>query len=490
MKHLTTTLLLAGLLLATLSCGDASSETKETKPADDSGSAPVSETEVLNERERVSDDLPEKDYGGKTFRIFLRQDYEYEFDVTETNGETINDAVFARNAKIAERFNVTYASTAETAIWGQGIFNKAIANSVAAGDNAYDIVAGYMCDITPTVSQGLYINWKEIPCVNLEKPWWSSLMIDAYTINDRIYMITGDLALSYWKSITGLAFNKQLASDYDLEDLYALTSEGKFTFAKMTEICKEVAADLDGNGTWDEKDRYGFTSNYSTGIDAYKEAFGLSVIVKDDDGLPQFDVASDRCVEVLDGLATFYKNHYGYMATAEQVPFVEPMFLENRAMFMSATFKDIEALRSMDTDFGILPYPKWDEAQENYGTTVQDGASVFLVPKTVDDPEFVGIITEALAAESYKSVVPAYYDVVLKTKASRDEESAEMIDLIRDCIVVDFGYMHSTALDTVGHLFVQQARTNNPNIVSAFKSKEKAAQKKLDAIVEFYFAEE
>lgn len=488
MKQPITALLLSALLLATLGCGDTSAETKETNPADDT--AAVTETEELNEREQVSDDLPEKDYGGKPFRIFLRQDFEYEFDVKETDGETINDAVFARNADVAERFNITYETTAESAIWGQGIFNKAIANSVTAGDNAYDIVAGYMCDITPTVTQGIYLNWKDIPCVNLEKPWWSSLMIDAYTINDRIYMITGDLALSYWRSITGIAFNKQLASDFDLEDLYTVTREGRWTYEKMTEISKDIATDLDGNGTWDEKDRYGFTSNYSTGIDAFKEAFGLNVVIKDEDGLPKLDVASDRCVEVLDGLANFYKNHYGYMANADQVSFVEPMFLENRAMFMSATFSGIESLRNMDTDFGILPYPKWNEAQEIYGTTINDSASVFLVPKTIDDPEFVGIITEALAAESYKHVVPAYYDVVLKTKASRDEESAEMIDLIRDCIVVDFGYMHSTALDTVGHLFVQQARTNNPNIVSAFKSKEKAAQKKLDAIIDFYYSDD
>ena len=108
----------------------------------------------------------------------------------------------------------------------------------------------------------------------------------------------------------------------------------------------------------------------------------------------------------------------------------------------------------------------------------------------MDDPEFVGIITEALAAESYKSVVPAYYDVVLKTKASRDEDSAEMIDLIRDTIIIDFGYIHSTALNTVGHLFVQQVRAGTSNIVSAFKSAEKAAQKKLDAIVDFYYSEE
>ena len=95
-----------------------------------------------------------------------------------------------------------------------------------------------------------------------------------------------------------------------------------------------------------------------------------------------------------------------------------------------------------------------------------------------------------MAAESYKSVVPAYYDVVLKTKSSRDEDSARMIDLIRDTVKIDFGYIHSTALEGAGHLFVNQVRNYTSTIASAFKGIEKAAQKKLDQIVEFYYRDE
>ena len=56
------------------------------------------------------------------------------------------------------------------------------------------------------------------------------------------------------------------------------------------------------------------------------------------------------------------------------------------------------------------------------------------------------IITEALASESYKNVIPVFYDVALKTKSARDEESSAMIDLIRDTLTFDFGYINSGAL--------------------------------------------
>ncbi|MCL2159117.1 MAG: hypothetical protein FWH48_06905, partial [Oscillospiraceae bacterium] len=53
-------------------------------------------------------------------------------------------------------------------------------------------------------------------------------------------------------------------------------------------------------------------------------------------------------------------------------------------------------------------------------------------------PEYAGAVSEALAAESYRLTVPAYYDVLLTSKVARDEESTEMIDIIYKGAVYDF----------------------------------------------------
>ncbi len=491
MKKITTLLLLAAMLSASVltSCGGVDTGAASDTKANDATTDAVIETEPTDPRQLVSDDLPEKDYSGKTFRMMLREGYEYEFDIEEADGDTMNDAIFNRNLKISERYGVDFETTAVSAVWNEGVFNKAISTSITAGDNAYELVCGYMCDITPTITQGLYINWYDIPHVNLEKPWWSALMTEAFTINDRIFMITGDLALSFWEMMNGVAFNKAVASANDLEDMYTVVEEGRWTMDYLEEVSKNVSKDLNGDSVWDKADMYGWASNFSTGIDAMKEAFGLSIVVKDEKGLPQFTVATDKTVEVLERVGAFYKNHSGFMAEGNMDADANNMFIEDRALFLALRMETVSDLREMNTDFGLIPYPKWDEAQETYGSTVQDGATVFLVPQTIDDPEFVGIITEAMAAESYKTVVPAYYDVVLKTKSSRDEESSRMIDLIRDTVKIDFGYIHSTALNGAGHLFVNQVRAGTSNIASAFKSIEKAAQKKLDEIVEFYYNE-
>ena len=162
------------------------------------------------------------------------------------------------------------------------------------------------------------------------------------------------------------------------------------------------------------------------------------------------------------------------------------MFAGNRALFYAIFFANITSLRTMETDFGILPYPKLDESQAQYSSTSRDNFDLFVLPVDVKDKEFSGIITEALCAESYRSVVPTYYDVVLKTKTSRDEESAEMIDIIRDSLTFDLGYLCSTSLNGLGHIFVNLVRNNSTDLASKYASAENAAQAALQEMLAAY----
>ena len=46
------------------------------------------------------------------------------------------------------------------------------------------------------------------------------------------------------------------------------------------------------------------------------------------------------------------------------------------------------------------------------------------------DPDKISVILEAMAGKSHDTLLKAYYDVTLKRKNSRDDESAEMLDII------------------------------------------------------------
>ena len=50
-----------------------------------------------------------------------------------------------------------------------------------------------------------------------------------------------------------------------------------------------------------------------------------------------------------------------------------------------------------------------------------------------------GAVLEAMASESHTGVIPAYYDITLRTKVTRDAESEAMLDLIFADRVFDWG---------------------------------------------------
>jgi hypothetical protein len=104
----------------------------------------------------------------------------------------------------------------------------------------------------------------------------------------------------------------------------------------------------------------------------------------------------------------------------------------------------------MDDEFGIVPYPKYD-TDDNYATITDGGAPLLIMPVTVSDPERTGAITEALCAYGAKLVIPAFYDKALKTKYARDDDSEEMMDIIKDSRVFDLGYLAGGELQSTGY---------------------------------------
>jgi hypothetical protein len=109
------------------------------------------------------------------------------------------------------------------------------------------------------------------------------------------------------------------------------------------------------------------------------------------------------------------------------------MFLVN---YVNAALND--EMREMKTDFGILPYPKYDESQKDYYSRIE-GCEMSGIPNTVTDKARTSAVIEALASISATTVEPAYYDIVLKSQAARDNDSSEMLDIIFANRVFDLG---------------------------------------------------
>jgi hypothetical protein len=165
-----------------------------------------------------------------------------------------------------------------------------------------------------------------------------------------------------------------------------------------------------------------------------------------------------------------------------------PMFKDNRLMFLSATLSTSQELRSMDGDFGILPWPKYTEDQDNYYSHASDVFTLFAIPGQTDDPEFCGTVTDALSAESKYSVIPAFYDVVLKGRTAKDEQSSAMLDIIRDHLHFDFVFAHLTAMNFMwtrfGNIIFKPEATS---FLPYYEMEAASYQESLDDIMDAYW---
>ena len=163
-------------------------------------------------------------------------------------------------------------------------------------------------------------------------------------------------------------------------------------------------------------------------------------------------------------------------------------FENGNALFANGLIEmAVNNLREAEFDYGIIPYPKWDTEQENYYTSVDGGHEGLAILKSISDPEFVGTISEALCAESWKRVVPAYYDVALKFKGTRDERSIEMLDAIVQSRVFDFGYVYGGwgCVFWIQYMMEQKSKDITSYYEKNFSSYEKTMEKVFKAFDEY-----
>ena len=61
----------------------------------------------------------------------------------------------------------------------------------------------------------------------------------------------------------------------------------------------------------------------------------------------------------------------------------------------------------MESNFGIIPFPKFDAEQTDYYAMVEAGSRIMTVPVTNKNTEMTGAVLETLNFLTYRDVIPA-----------------------------------------------------------------------------------
>lgn len=480
MKKQIFTLLLAALLcLSAVSC--SSSDTTETN-AQNTETAPA---EITDET-ALADPLPAVSLNGESMDALIRTELAYEFLPDEGGADVaVSEAIYQRNLFIEETYDVKLNFIATPGDWSnQDNFRNAISNSVLANDGAYDYVAGYQAIIVHNVTAGDFLDLNTLPYLELSKPWWTQKGIEALTVNNRCYIATGDITVSMLEYLYCMYYNKTLAANHQVENLYDLVDTGKWTHDKLAEISAGTSKDTDGDGGMTEADQFAIISGGDL-LRQFLVAYDTPVMSQNTSGSPELVWYNERTVSAVEKLVRFYGQNSEAFITGDRNK-IASLFMNDQALFIQGLFGQAAALRDMDSDFGILPYPKFDEAQAEYLTSTNNNVSMICVPKTCEDPENTALIIEAMCRKSTDTVSAAFYDVALKSKYSRDEDTARMIDLIRNSLSFDFGWVNSVVLN-LGNSYQMFVEEKNTDFVSYYMTREQEYTANIDKILAPYF---
>ena len=487
MKTRITTSALALLLLGAMAlsaCGDSTgSETKDTAAQSNTEAVVTEEPTEADLRKAIPDNLPEKDMGGYEFRVWTRERGDFVEDVgfdLEETGEVVDDAIYSRNRDVEERFNVDLVQV----IISDGTGTAAeIVKSISSGEDTHDVAMGQVITIPKLGTEGYFLDWyTDLPHVNLEAPWYIGNAAEALSVAGHAYAMIGEFDLDVLRFTYCMYFNKGIAANYDLENIYDVVSEGRWTHEYLRQLSTQVYTDLNGDGQKSEDDLLCISGDPYSAVVTYQYAYNNPTYTLDKDGIPQLTLDTAKANDIVNKLNDLYwvteggyTQGWGTGSTA---------WVNGNLLFYTGLFQNANAYREVEFDFGIIPYPKYDEAQSQY-YTMSDGAhGVMTVPVTLQNTEYASIIIEALNAETYKQVVPAYYDVSLKVKAARDDESVKALDLLMDSRVFDFGYVYNTG--SISFTIQDLVSKNSNKSESTYASKMKTALKEYQKIVDAY----
>lgn len=413
-------LMLSGSLA---SCAEDTS-TAETKP-NTSETAGTADTSAGNTEETVPepvDPIVKRDFEGYTFR-FLNGNTSYDHNslvVEEESAEIIDNSFYRRNMITGERFNIEFSETISNS--PQADYSA----SILADDYSFDVATLRMEWAFPVVVENQALNWAEIPNIDLTQDYWVQNSLKAFSLMNNIYFAVSAFDITHYDSVRAFGFNKNLVEQYQLESPYDLVNNGTWTLSKYQEQCMIVANDENGDGKWTAEDKFGTDGWSNVYINTLMAGIGsILSIGKDENDMPYFDLDQEEHMNRIQTICDMMKernNGLVYNGNGD-------IFRNGHALFYNGLICAFAPFREMEDDFGIIPAPKYDEAQEGY---LNLGGSPFfmVVPIVSDDLDRTGAIMEGLAYDSVGIIDEAYYEKLLKGKMSRDEESTEMLDLI------------------------------------------------------------
>ncbi len=422
-------------------------------------------------------------------------DSDYEFDIigqgAASTGWTASDIIcpeedsddvliharYERYKAVEDKYDIKINTSLKDSIY------TIVSGSLNSNDKSFDLIFMDTYTTSSAAAGDLLLNLYNVDSINLDSPWYDRNYTEGMSIGSTIYSSVNDMTTMDMHCTWIMMYNKDLITKYGLEDPYDMVKNNTWTFDNFVKMLENVSTD-NGDGVWDKEDTYAFAAHQGSARNFFYGA-GMTICGKDEANYPEIVVGdNENVVKLQEKIVTLL--HSGNTTLFGDG--ITDAFLDGRALFLAEiTGYANTKFRDMEDDFGIVPYPKYNSAQKNYYTTNDPCIMVMSIPAfsySETEIDQIGTVVETLCWESYYTVRPAYYEQTLAGKATRDEESYEMLDLCRNSRLYDFGLFNPDI--SLHNAFQKLIADDSTPYTSTIKRHIKDATQELNDIIAKY----
>lgn len=328
--------------------------------------------------------------------------------------------------------------------------------------------------------------------IDLTHDWFDQKLIDTLNVNDdgvnRFYQLSGAWNLISYDASWMLYFNmnvyEQLVSAGKTNiDLYQTVKDGKWTIDVMLSLMEQAKNDVNGDQkmNYDDGDVFGLTT-YANGYINNAIWFGiggrgavrdtatnkLTAISKENTDIAALSAAIDKASKLV--------NNEGYTAISS-IAGARASFTNGQALFASECLQAAMLVTDENANFSCVPFPKYNESQEEYYTMVCNRAYGLGTSAAISDLNNIANFLEVFAFHSQKLVYPEYVNYY-KTQVFCDDGAGEMLDIVFKSRVWDLDYFGNMGITSTVAGYIS---TGKNMFSKAIASKSNATNNLLDS---------
>ena len=427
-------------------------------------------------------DVEKKNYGENFHMLIQSGEFDY-YWVEESAGDAMSESIYARQQNVYEHLGVEMTATQGA---GHDQYGTPFMTAVKNKDGSIESVLShsYMF-LTTFISGGYLTDFLTVDGINLDADYWSRDVMEQVAAGDHLYLGYSDFRLPYTHVIT---YNKEMLERYSDsldESMYDMVRNYRWTLDKMISLASLAYVDATADGKTDD-DTFGLTGTQWMPFVGFLQSSNIMLVDMDERGDYVVGVFSEKnknkTTDLVEKLSALSKSDYAWFRYRDDALTTSIPLYSGRTLMSLTSIFSLPNYLDYDIDFGIIPYPMFDEAQKDVGYRSLDWGGWICIPSYAENMNMVVDTLEVLSFYS-KDVTITFYEKLLGKQVADAPDDRAMLDIIWDSVCADVGLTYSNigpSLDKNLYMLPNVTHANATEEVASYvKSYETASNKLL-----------